>query len=365
MLEPTKTKFYKFDDIGVPDYKGLYLDMTTLFDTVLVNGFNLKTPQTFLITDKVLTITFALDHGYLAHQVILITGANVEMYNREFRINTIPTSKSLTILLDDTFTSVPTNAISIQIKNAPLGYSKKFEAEGKRVYTSPHWDVAMKLDDYQHPDWSATWAKFARLQFATNYSDVDTPIGNYYPERDLRTITTYAGQTYKFWTNVKLYLTRSPSSTTEESNSSASTATKRSWYIFGDAKGFYFIRPHSSTSSYTTKDYYLSSYIGTFNRWIENDIQFPKGSVFANCDYNNYRSNVSTAYSEINMLCVDTNSYTTHGIIAAPTVTSSWYRLKPFLNLGQSFSGTPIDTSSSGQNSRLTLQSDILSDVFV
>lgn len=31
MLEPTKTKFYKFDDVGVPDFKGLYLDLTTSY----------------------------------------------------------------------------------------------------------------------------------------------------------------------------------------------------------------------------------------------------------------------------------------------------------------------------------------------
>ena len=102
----------------------------------------------------------------------------------------------------------------------------------------------MKVDDYQHADWNANWARFARVQFANDYSDVDTPVGYTYPNRDLSVITTYAGQTYKSWTNIKLCISRSLNSS-EQSTDHVGTNT-RAWYIFGDDKGFYFV--HSQTA---------------------------------------------------------------------------------------------------------------------
>lgn len=81
MLEPTKTKFFKYTDKDAFAFKGQYLDITTLFDAVLVNGFNLNIPQTFSITNNILTIVFDSAHGFENYSVIKIENADVEIVN--------------------------------------------------------------------------------------------------------------------------------------------------------------------------------------------------------------------------------------------------------------------------------------------
>ena len=361
MLEPTRTKFYKYTDLGAPVFKGQYLDLTTMFDALLVNGFNTKTPSSFSLADNILTITFATAHGYTNYAVLKITNANVPMYNREFRVRNV-TEFTLSILVDNTFTALPTNPIEILISNAPLGFTKKFEGTGKRVYTNPNWDVAMKMDDYQHADWNANWTRFARIQFATDYSDVDTGLGYIYPNIDLTSIRTYSGQTYKYWCNTKLCISRSINSS-EESTGHVGTNT-RAWYLIGDDKGFYFIQ--SIHNGYATdRGYYHHNYIGTFKSFSPDIGPFTNNDVLWLGYYNGNVSNTSKSETQVNDTYRDDTSQGTYsGFIFSPITAKTWFRLRPFLNAGQVHSGNPTNTTNRANNYEYLLK-DILGPIFV
>lgn len=361
MLEPTRTKFYKYTDLDAPVFKGQYLDFTTMFDALLVNGFNSKTPSAFTLLNNVLTITFPIAHGYNNYSVLKISNADVPIYNRELRVRNV-TQYTVDILVDETFTTVPTNPIEIIIKHAPLGFTKKFEATGKRVYTNPNWDVAFKIDDYQHADWPATWSRFARIQFATDYSDVDTALGYYYPIVDLTKITMYSGQTYKFWTNVKLCISRTIGSS-DESTDHTGTNT-RAWYLIGDDKGFYLIQAiHNSYA--TDRTNYHHNYIGTFKSFSPEFGPFSDRQVLFVGFYKNSVSTKGLAEDTANDMMRDASSGGDYnGTVHLPTAYKTWFRLRPFLNQGQIFSGTAVNTSNRA-NTYEYLGKDILAPVYV
>lgn len=364
MLEPTKTKFFKYTDKDAFAFKGQYLDITTLFDAVLVNGFNLNIPQTFSIANNILTIVFASAHGFENYSVIKIENSDVAMFNREFRVRNVPNTTTIEILVDETFTTIPTNFINITIKTAPLGYNKKFESSGKRIYTSPNWNVAMKVDDYQHADWNSTWARFARVQFSNDYSDIDTPIGYTYPNRDLSVITTYAGQTYKYWTNIKICISRNLGSS-EDSTGHVGT-NNRAWYVFGDDKGFYFIHSINNANA-TNKNYYHSDYIGTIKPF---NIDFiPENSVYFSGYYNNGVSSTSITETTCNDLCRNPGggSGQYNGLIMNGTSLITWQRLSPMIhpNASGGLSGTYITSNTNPLNSYEYLGQDVLVPVMV
>lgn len=329
MLEPTKTKFFKYTDKDAFAFKGQYLDITTLFDAVLVNGFNLNIPQTFSIANNILTIVFASAHGFENYSVIKIENADVAMFNREFRVRNVPNTTTIEILVDETFTTIPTNFVNITIKTAPLGYNKKFEASGKRIYTSPNWGVAMKVDDYQHANWSSDWARFARIQFANDYSNVDTPIGYTYPNRDLSVITTYSGQTYKSWTPIKICISKLLDGS--EDNDRHFGSNSRAWYIFGDDKGFYFI--HSISDFYALdKTNYHYDYIGNIKPFNTDFI--PKNSVYFSGYYNNDVSSTYNSETSCNDICRNTyHSGAYQGLIMNNTGLITWLRFSPMIHL--------------------------------
>lgn len=361
MLEPTRTKFYKYTDVGAPVFKGQYLDISTMFDALLVNGFNQKTPSAFSLADNILTITFATAHGYTNYTVLKLINSNVAMYNREFRVRTV-TEFTVNILVDSTFTSVPTNPIEITISNAPLGFTKKFEASGKRVYTNPNWNVAMKLDDYQHADWNINWARFARLQFANDFSDVDTPLGFIYPPIDLRQITTYSGQTYKYWTPLKICISRAMNSS-EDATGHTGTNT-RAWYLIGDDKGFYLIQSiHNSFA--TDRTYYHHNYFGNFKPFNPDYGLFTSKDVLSLCYWNGNISSNGRAETDSNDMMRDGNSSGNYiGSVFTPTSRLQWFRLKPLLNYNQIFSGVTLNSSNKA-NIYEFFGKDILTPLFV
>lgn len=362
MLEPTRTKFYKYTDLDAPVFKGQYLDFTTMFDALLVNGFNSKTPSAFSLVDNVLTITFAVEHGYSNYSVVAISNADVAMYNRQFRVRNVK-QYSIDILVDATFTAVPTNPIGITIKHAPLGFTKKFEATGKRVYTNPNWDVAFKVDDYQHADWPATWSRFARTQFATDYADVDTPLGYVYPNIDPTKITTYPGQTYKWWSNTRICISRYPGATDETTSTHIGTLT-RAWYLIGDDKGFYLIQAIWNTGA-TDRTYYYHNYYGTFKSFSPEVGPFSDRHVLGIGFYKNNVSNASYTDESSNDLMRDsTSSGNWNGIVYSSTSHKTWFRLRPVLNNGQGISGT-ANNSSNRSNAYEYQWKDILSPVYI
>lgn len=364
MLEPTKTKFIKYTDKNAFAFKGQYLDITTLFDAVLVNGFNTNIPQSFSITNNVLTIVFASAHGFENYSVVKIENADVALYNREFRVRNVPSTTSIEILVDETFTTIPTNFINITIKTAPLGYNKKFESSGKRVYTSPNWGVAMKVDDYQHADWNASWSRFARLQFANDYSDTDTPIGFVLPANDLSVVRLYSGQTYKYWTSIKICISRTINQT-DDNTSHVGTST-RAWYIVGDDKGFYFIQ--SITNQFpTNRTYYHSNYIGTINSFNKDLI--PENSVYFDCFYKSTISSTSVSETNCNDICrnsaATTGAY--NGRIMMGTTDLLNFRFSPLIHSDsyQGISGQYVTSATAPLNSYEYLGQDILVPVTV
>lgn len=360
MLEPTRTKFYTYEDTDAPLLKGDYLEITNILKKTLIEGFNLRIPLSMILADNVLTIFFQENPGYKDYQVISISGADNNIYNREFRINSV-NENSINILVDETFNAPPTNFGEITIKCAPLGFIKKFEEQGQLVFTSPSWAGSVRIEDYRHTDWTTSWAKFARIQIATDHSDVNTAVGTTTASNTwMSTPTTYEGQTYKYWVPYRIYASRSSSSATDQA--SASATAKRAWYIFGDEKGFYFINNYYNSSP-LSKDYFHYHYIGNYIPLAHEAVGFTHNSILLLSSYNNNYTSTSRTDVQINNFCRDYDG-TYQGIIFNGYNVKDWFRLKPTLSYGQVYSGT-VTQSSVPANSEDSLGVDILTPIFI
>lgn len=125
----TTTRVYKSTDAGAPVLTGVVSKMIDLLDAVLVNGYNSKT-ITITRTGDVATAS-CVAHGFVAEQVVLISGATPAAYNGEFRVVSAA-ADTFTFAITGSPATPATGTITCLV--APAGWTKPFTGTDKAVF---------------------------------------------------------------------------------------------------------------------------------------------------------------------------------------------------------------------------------------
>ncbi len=164
----TSVKHFTSEMAGAPILNGTAGAMIGILDACLVNGFDLKTLTSLVISGGVATATWTGTHGATRDGVILVAGSSIAALNGEQKV----VSKTATTL---TFaTAAPDGAATgtITIKIAPAGWQKVFTGTDKAVYRSQDAQgtrMYFRVDD--------TGATLARVVGYETMSDIDTGSG--------------------------------------------------------------------------------------------------------------------------------------------------------------------------------------------
>jgi hypothetical protein len=150
---------------GVGNVAGALIAM---LDTVLVNGYNVKSISGVSVDSGLLaTFTTSAPHGYLRLDVVNISGASPAAYNGDWRIYSVPTSTTFTVQLA---TNPGAMSGTVAVKKAPIpGWSKVFSGTNKAVYRSidpSATGMYLRVEDTQ--------TTFAMLRAYESMTDVDT-----------------------------------------------------------------------------------------------------------------------------------------------------------------------------------------------
>jgi hypothetical protein len=198
-------KLLAFDQTGAPSLDGTAGSLIAVLDAALVNGFNLRTVTSFVITGGVGVFSYASAPGHTVDQVIKSSGASDGQYNTEWRVTAI---NGATVSVDATGFGNATVAGSLSTKTAPLGWTKVFSGTNKAVYKSPAVGASgcyLRVDD--------TYGQYAKVRGYEAMTDVDTGTGMF-PTTVLRTEYSWG-------------------------KSNTATTAARQWHIVGDDRLFY------------------------------------------------------------------------------------------------------------------------------
>lgn len=200
-------KLLSYDQTGAPSLDGMAGSMIAVLDAALVNGFNLRTVTSFVITGGVGVFTYASAPGHTVGKVIKSLGASDGQYNTEWRVTAI---NGATVSVDATGFGNATVAGSLSTKTAPLGWTKVLSGTNKAAYKSPAVGATgclLRVDD--------TIGQYARVRGYEAMTDIDTGTGMF-PTVGMR--AEYA------W-----------------GKSSTGTTASRQWQIIGDDRLFYLV----------------------------------------------------------------------------------------------------------------------------
>lgn len=210
-------KLLAFDQTGAPSLDGTAGSLIAVLDAALVNGFNLRTVTSFVITGGVGVFSYASAPGHTVDQVIKSSGASDGQYNTEWRVTAI---NGATVSVDATGFGNATVAGTLSTKMAPLGWTKVFSGTNKAAYKSPVVGATgclLRVDD--------TYGQWAKVRGYEALTDIDTGTGKF-PTDLLR--AEYA------W-----------------GKSAAASSAVRQWHIVGDGQLFY-LSVHPEFDSLTT-----------------------------------------------------------------------------------------------------------------
>lgn len=211
----TSVKHFRYNMTGAPVLNGTAGSMIGLLDACLVNGFNLKTADSVVVTDNIATVTVSAGHGYANETVVLVAGATPAGLNGEKRVIS---STSTTFTFDATGISNQTATGTVTMRVAPMGWAKVFSGTNLAVYRASDAQgtrMYLRVDD--------TNANNARVVAYESMTDVNT---------GTQPFPTAAQMSGGFYWN----------------KASDTSATARGWELFGDSRTFY-IHTNTSTAS--------------------------------------------------------------------------------------------------------------------
>lgn len=232
-------KWLTSDMQGAPQITNDWGVLVGMLDACLINGFNTQNPTSVTRSGSTVTMTFSGGgHGFVQHQVILVSGADQVEYNGEQRLTAV-TGTTVTFTIAGAPTSPATGTIAV--KTAPLGFEKPFSGTDKAVYRSPNLDstrMFLRVDNSLAAGWNASWAKFGKVTIADAMSDVDTFTGSQAPFNPAdpnrnHVLTGSGASAFNGW--AKWYYAKS----TYSADQFAPANGSRKWVLIGDDKGFY------------------------------------------------------------------------------------------------------------------------------
>jgi len=200
----TSVKHFRSDMSGAPGVSGTAGSLIALLDACLVNGFDVKTASSLVVSGGVATLGFTGGHSATVDSVIVVSGSSVAALNGEQKVTAVAGGqvKFATTAADGAASG------TISFKMAPAGFEKPFSKLNVAVYRSldpASSKMCLRVDD--------TNAQFARVIGYESMTDVDTGVGPF------PTSAQMAGGGY--W-----------------AKSVAANATLNAWALFADSRFF-------------------------------------------------------------------------------------------------------------------------------
>ena len=210
--------WYRHDMGDAPVLRGVAGDAITLLDACLVNGFNLRTASSVVVSGQVATVMFSSAFGWLQHQVIEVSGAMPTALNGEKRVSTV-VGNTLTFPAPGVADQTATGTITCRTPG--LGWQKAFSGTNVAVYRSQ--DVSGTRFFLRVSDDGTGSAAYARVRGFETMTDINTGTGPFPTDAQI------SGGA--FW-----------------HKSSTADTVSRQWALVGDSLTFYF----SSRTAATT-----------------------------------------------------------------------------------------------------------------
>jgi len=168
-MATTSVKHFTSQMTGAPSLSGTTGTLIALLDACLINGFNLVTLDSLVVSGGVATATKSGGHGYSLHQVVTIAGATPSGLNGEQRVSEILSSTQFTFATTEGDT---TASGTITAKASPVGsWEKAYSGTNTASYRST--DAASTghylyiADDGSH----ASGARVAKVRGYANMTD--------------------------------------------------------------------------------------------------------------------------------------------------------------------------------------------------
>lgn len=164
------TKFFYATMNNAPTLTPNWGSLLTVLKACLLNGFNEQSAGAVTIADGVATVPLSSGHGFLQHQVVLLSGANESEANTEF----VVTESNANAIKFKTSLSSITGTITL--KTAPLGWTELFMGENKAIFAAKDRiknPFVLRVDDSLPTGYDTSWAKFARVTIAENAKSID------------------------------------------------------------------------------------------------------------------------------------------------------------------------------------------------
>lgn len=149
MIKQTQTKLFDFSDTDLDFCAGSKALFPSVFKKVLANGYNAKTVSSVSVSGSSVTLTYGVNHGYVADRVLQVTATGG--YSKEVYIDSVTTNTV-------TFTESTTTGLSgtVSTKVAALGWTLTYESGLVQLYKMKYLD---ERDLYVRFVFSATGAR--------------------------------------------------------------------------------------------------------------------------------------------------------------------------------------------------------------
>ena len=203
-------KFFSNSTLGCPALNQVQGGLLTLLDAVLVDGFQVKAPDSFSVSAGLGTLTYPSAPGYEEGQVLALSGAATSQHNVQWRVLSV-SGVEVTVNAEGFPDEVVAPDPVFSTKVAPLGFEKLFSGTNTAAYRSLAIDstrMILRVDDSV----STTYANVRGFETMASIDDLTGPM---FPTSAQR-----------------------PNSTWGKSGT---------WTIIGDDRFFYFTRRHVST----------------------------------------------------------------------------------------------------------------------
>jgi len=135
MIKQTQTKMFDFSDVGLDFCAGSKNKFPEVFKKMLATGFNPQTVNSVSISGSTITLTYGVNHGYVADRVLQVTATGG--FNKEVYIDGI-TSNTVTCTVLDADTSGLTGTLSTKV--ASLGWELVYELSNIQIFKMKHID---------------------------------------------------------------------------------------------------------------------------------------------------------------------------------------------------------------------------------
>ena len=265
-IPSTSVKWMYAGMTGAPVLDNNWGDLTTLLRACAVTGFNLRPVQAITCSGSTATVR-CNGHGFIAHQVVRIEGADPTGYNGEHRIVSVVDANTVTITLAAAL--APASAAAgqtLQMRAAPLGFESLFDDGGQKLVLrstnvqSPR--NVLRVDASCPTNYTTTYAKFGRVTMAQGMSDLDTFVGArapYDPSSPTKNeVPSGSGSSvYGGW--FRWYYARN-SDASGVADNGAVTSGARKWILVGDDRGFYLLTTTVPTSNTWRSCYVFSDF---------------------------------------------------------------------------------------------------------